>query len=923
MTDTDEDFDFGCDDDYDVASSSTTTPTNSSNNGSSNNYNNNNNNINTFVPKNNSPIKPLRPKLVLSLPKTTVLGSVNNNSLGTNNNNSNSSKPTATTTTTTTQNATPLSLPKKLVLKPTALTLKSTSPLKPTTTTPITNNINSSSTNSSYNNNNNLNNNNNNNNNIIVQQRQYNIQKQIIFQLISNESFSCADPNNQEITEIFKNIPNSDSIQHNGNIWWTFPIEYHDVLCQKLIPFRCIIGRLPKHILNTFFTKVKLQQQQPDEPPMDLSRLPTTLLNTLMPFQRKGLEFAISKQGRCMIADEMGLGKTIQAIAVACYYITEWPLLIITPSSLRLPWADQIEKFLGGVIDSLDIKVIMNGKCGLNGKINIISYDLVNRRAQQIADQQFKVVIADESHYIKQYKSQRTKSVLPILSKAKRAILLSGTPALSRPYELYTQVSALIPFFQSWSDYMYRYCNAQTTNYGLDYFGSSNMKELNLFLNTIMIRRLKEDVLTDLPDKIRESITIKLDKKKLVAIGKTFEQLKQAKQEMEGTNDPFTARSKKGSRSSLFLKLFRDTGLYKLDAVNKYLNEKFEEDSPTKYLVFAHHTNVIDGICHSLKKKKVEHIRIDGSTPVHSRHELVKLFQSEDSGIKVAVLSITAAGTGLTLTAASVVIFAELYWTPGTLFQAEDRAHRYGQKNSVLIQYLIAQGTADEHLWNMLQSKYNLLGKVLNDQEQTLQVNQTGLLLNSGGGDSSLEIDSFIDQILARVEYLDDERKKKLDEKKLRKNKILAKKMENLKLNEQELLILNSNDDDDDEDDDDDDDNEDGEDEDDAKSKKKKAILTKTSKKAAPKKKTSTSTTTTTTKNGVSPKVKKTTTKSNNNNNSNLNNNNNDNNNLTKTNSNTSIQVDMDEDFDQICHVDLNEFQKCTDDKLDEFLFDK
>lgn len=191
----------------------------------------------------------------------------------------------------------------------------------------------------------------------------------------------------------------------------------------------------------------------------------------------------VEKSGRALIGDEMGLGKTIQAIGVAAYYRDEWPLLIITPSSLRLQWAEQLERWLGD-IPSADINVVMTGKCDVLAPVNIISYDLVTKMAPKIAAVDFKVVICDESHFLKSYSAKRTKAVVPILQRAKRAVLLTGTPAVSRPVELFSQLSAiraeLFPYFPPFGS---RYCNGHKNQFQRwDWNGNSHLKGRSLQL---------------------------------------------------------------------------------------------------------------------------------------------------------------------------------------------------------------------------------------------------------------------------------------------------------------------------------------------------------------------------------------------------------------------------------------------------------
>jgi len=155
--------------------------------------------------------------------------------------------------------------------------------------------------------------------------------------------------------------------------------------------------------------------------------------------------------------------------------------------------------------------------------------------------------------------------------------------------------------------------------------------------------------------------------------------------------------------------MYQETSVSKAPAVLEYLSDLLENEE-TSFIVFAHHISLMDAISNFLGEKGVKHIRIDGSTPQHSRQALVDTFQDKED-VRVAVLGITSASVGLTLTKASTIIFAELYWTPAQLLQGEDRAHRIGQKRSVDVKYLLAEGTVDDQLWPILKRKLEVVGQ--------------------------------------------------------------------------------------------------------------------------------------------------------------------------------------------------------------------
>ncbi|RLW04948.1 hypothetical protein DV515_00005593 [Chloebia gouldiae] len=471
---------------------------------------------------------------------------------------------------------------------------------------------------------------------------------------------------------------------------------------------------LPEAIIKTFAAQLQRSPSLTDIPDADLSVVDSKIVTSLMPFQREGVNFAISRKGRLLLADDMGLGKTIQAICIAAYYQQEWPLLVVTPSSVRFTWAEAFERWLPSLSPG-STNVIVSGKDNLTGSlINIISFDLLSRMDKQLKNT-FQVVIVDESHFLKNTKTARCQAAMPLLKfvlngrledmsqplAAKRVILLSGTPAMSRPAELYTQIAAVQPtFFPQFHSFGLRYCDAKKMPWGWDYSGSSNLTELKILLEeSIMIRRLKSDVLSQLPAKQRKMVVVALEgisaktKAALAAEAKKMAKGYESKQqEKEG-----------------LLVYFSRTAEAKIRSVVEYILELLESGN-NKFLVFAHHKIMLDAVAAELKKKHIEHIRIDGSTSSAERQSLCQKFQLAEKHA-VAVLSLTAANMGLTLCAADLVVFAELFWNPGILIQAEDRAHRIGQTSSVNVHYLVAKGTADDYLWPMIQEKIKVLGE--------------------------------------------------------------------------------------------------------------------------------------------------------------------------------------------------------------------
>jgi SWI/SNF-related matrix-associated actin-dependent regulator 1 of chromatin subfamily A len=304
------------------------------------------------------------------------------------------------------------------------------------------------------------------------------------------------------------------------------------------------------------------------------------MLTTLYNFQKQGIEFAINKSGRILIADEMGVGKTIQAIGISAVYKEDWPVLIISPSSLKYNWRDEILQWLGSVVSKKEIQILKatkdNFKAGV--KFYIISYDLSIRIADKINEMGFTFAIADEAHYLKNKESKRTQLMTPVLQRCRRLLLLSGTPILAKPVEIFTILRILRPdIFQFFKPFGARYCDPKFTPFGIDYTGSSNVKELHFILSSLMIRRLKKDVLSELPPKKRQKVEIQTDSKIITQIKVLLNKASKIDIEsdevlkrlgVEGEN--FEESDKDGL--NCFTKAYSLTGKAKLKGIAEYLN---------------------------------------------------------------------------------------------------------------------------------------------------------------------------------------------------------------------------------------------------------------------------------------------------------------------------------------------------------------
>ena len=469
-----------------------------------------------------------------------------------------------------------------------------------------------------------------------------------------------------------------------------------------------------------------------------INSLPNNFLSTLYQFQKDGINFGIERKGRILLADEMGVGKSIQAIGIALLYKENWPVLIICPSSLKLVWRDEILKWIPDINkDKINIQIFKSGKdqfkCG--EKFYIMSYDLTIKLEQKITDKKFNFIIADEAHYLKSPDAKRTKCLIPIIQKSKRVLLLTGTPILSRPVELYPLLTMLRPdLFHNFNIFGYRYCDPKKNFFGTDWTGSSCAKELNYILKNIMIRRLKKDVMNQLAPKKRQKVEIQTDPKiikQIAAISINSEAL--LKKLDEFNNNPYSLKFNNDNENlevegnenivNLFNKIYMLSAEAKAQGVKDYIRYLIE--NKCKFLIFGHHKIMLDAIEDEVKKLKIDYIRIDGKVKVEKRQEYVNKFQSDETCL-VAILSITACYTGITLTAASTVVFSELHMTPAVMIQAEDRAHRIGQEHEcVNIPYLYGPDTLDEILFKMLNQKQNIFSNTLDNISQNMDVKYT------------------------------------------------------------------------------------------------------------------------------------------------------------------------------------------------------
>ena len=625
---------------------------------------------------------------------------------------------------------------------------------------------------------------------------------------------------------------------------WRIPLgAYHAFVAYLTNSQNTEVEGIPQHQLQiASLERARQEKGYPTYEQVLEMGVPAQVARSLAPFQMGGVGFVREKQGRALIADDMGLGKSIQGVASMTMYSDEWPLLVLCPSSARYHWASEFMRWLGRddnnlsaslpndgfshgqgeqqqqnsaanekkhdwkLLDEEQINVLASSRDPIfpltNTRVVICSYGLAPAliASGKIFSGLFKCAIVDESHMLKNKNTKRTQALVPILQNTTRCLLLSGTPAFARPSELWPQLEIIGTSRYGWWEDEREFLS----RYGKNASAQRRAELHTLLTGTVMIRRLKPDMLQNLPRKLREKASVRLlDQEKSMEFKDLLMHLKQSKGALgkiarkegtfsDGENEPnphvgmavarpkqtaalpstqlsfaeeecrihgeirremedkrrqilvyLQARSNEMSppefhamrvqlegqmrvemeikyrekidkvvhqrnqtpepedcRKNLLTRLYALTGEVKIPLVVDMLNRWIKDPTKGKVCIFAHHLSVLDGIASGCELSNYpsshrKYIRIDGSTSPKSRQEQIDIFQ-KDPTVRVALLGITAAGVAVTLTASSTVWFAELFWTPALMVQAEDRAHRIGQASRVRCLYLVAKGTLDE-----------------------------------------------------------------------------------------------------------------------------------------------------------------------------------------------------------------------------------
>ncbi len=476
-----------------------------------------------------------------------------------------------------------------------------------------------------------------------------------------------------------------------------------------------------------------VQASRPDVhytlPPMPDLLFPHGLKIEPFPYQKQGIAYALQKK-RCFFGDQPGLGKTLQAIGTS-FIAKAWPVLVICPASLKINWQREWKKFTGKDAIILDDRNRNNwyryfemGCCD----VFITNYESLKKffvedfaggitrsiRLKREASL-FKCVIIDESHRCKSSKTQQSKICYKICQGKEYRFLLTGTPSINGPKDLIEQLKIMgrLDDFGGYKSF--------ETNFMQGPRQASNLEMLNWRLwNTCFFRREKSKVLDQLPDKMRQVVNMDITNRK---------EYQDAERDLigylaayENADDEKLRRAERGKVMVQMQKLRQIAARGKISAAVDFIQDIM--DSGEKLIVFAFLKEVVQEI----KSVFPNAVTIVGDNTSQERQDAVDRFQN-DPKCNLIICNYKSAGVGLTLTASSRVAFIEFPWTFADCEQAEDRAHRIGQKDSVNCYYFLGKNTIDEDVWNLIQTKKDIANDVTGTDDQVPEKTVDAMIL--------------------------------------------------------------------------------------------------------------------------------------------------------------------------------------------------
>lgn len=450
----------------------------------------------------------------------------------------------------------------------------------------------------------------------------------------------------------------------------------------------------------------------------------------LFQHQKEGITF-LKQKGHAILADQQGLGKTKQAI-IAAGETSDERTLVVCPASLKINWEREIHM----VYPEDEVAIISGSKFDYSELKQVawvvINYDVLDKNPwllDMVIAGMFGTLILDEAHYIKDTKAIRTKAALKFASGIKQVYLLTGTPIMNRPIEMFSLLRA-VKHPLAWSEeksmstlrkeFGKRYCAAYFHRLGFsgrgfwDETGSSRLPELRELTRDVFLRRTKGEVL-DLPEKIVSVANCELSDewqtKYDTAWAQYLDWLAAHPEEGKDIGNVLSAQA-----LIELGKLKQVCSLSKVTRIVADVENAVEQGE--KVIIFSQYTGTIQRLDAIFDERGIDAVTLTGADDQDSRQRSVDDFQNGDA--KVFIGNMKAAGVGLTLTAASIVIFADMEWSPTIHEQCEDRAHRIGTTGTVNVYYYVADGTIEEDIIDILTAKQETIG-VLTGGETTIK----------------------------------------------------------------------------------------------------------------------------------------------------------------------------------------------------------
>jgi len=478
-----------------------------------------------------------------------------------------------------------------------------------------------------------------------------------------------------------------------------------------------IIGDDVREDLNLYIKKIEIEKEKEH----NANRIKEAekssiqikgIKGDLYEYQKLGIEFLINSGGRALLADSPGVGKTVQALG----YITHMEYkrnLVVCPASVKFSWEGEAEKWTNlktFVIDShTDLDNI-----GPEIELIIINFDILEKFHKQFLKYHWDCMVIDESHLIKSQKAKRSKIVKLLSRVIPNIIMLTGTPVLSRPMEMFNVLTMIDP--REWNNYYgyaVRYCDGKQGYWGFEAKGASNLVELKARISKYFLRRTKEEVLKELPPKNRIEIKIDLPKEERAQYDLVESNLVNYLKKYKKDKTDKDIEKSLAAEKLVKLNLLREINtMGKIPAVKELIDNIIESDE--KVIVLSSFNAPLKELQEMYEENSV---LLLGETPVDERGEMVKRFQNNPN-TKIFFGGTRSAGVGITLTAASNVIFMDLPWNPADLDQGENRAHRPGAAyESLNIYQIISKDSIDGFMKKLLAHKQRIIDQLMDGGE--------------------------------------------------------------------------------------------------------------------------------------------------------------------------------------------------------------